>query len=118
DDAVANFGLWDLVAALQWVQRNIEQFGGDPDRVTMFGESSGAENILALMFAKPADGLFHRAILQSTAGYGLRRSPTLADEQDRSRKLADIMNIEGSETLAQLRLVQVNRQAQQIVRPG
>ena len=88
DDAVANFALWDLIASLQWVQQNIAKFGGDPGRVTMFGESSGAENILALMFAAGTDGLFHRAILESTAGYGLRRSPSLADEQQRGRDLA------------------------------
>ncbi|MGI9222206.1 MAG: carboxylesterase family protein, partial [Woeseiaceae bacterium] len=43
DEPVANFGYWDLIKSLHWIQGSIEQFGGDPDRVTMFGESAGAE---------------------------------------------------------------------------
>lgn len=70
-DALANFGLWDQVAGLQWIKKNINQFGGNPNMVTAFGESAGAQDILALMFAAPAKGLFHQAILQSNAGFGL-----------------------------------------------
>jgi para-nitrobenzyl esterase len=99
EDAVANFGLWDLVAALQWIQDNIQQFGGDPERVTLFGESAGSENILALMFSGAADGLFHRAALQSTAGYGISQ-PTLEDEQGRG---ADLMKAVGASSLRDLR---------------
>ncbi|MDH3265341.1 MAG: carboxylesterase family protein [Gammaproteobacteria bacterium] len=102
DEPVANFGLWDLVAALHWIQDNIRQFGGDPKRVTLFGESSGGENILALMFAKPAQGLFHRAILQSAANYGLSM-PTLNAEQQRGSELAAALGITGDGTLRQLR---------------
>ena len=66
DQAIApNCGLADLVLALHWVQTNIGAFGGDPGRVTMFGESAGAGAILHLMSAPAAAGLFHRAILQS-----------------------------------------------------
>lgn len=101
EDAVANFGLWDLVAALQWIQDNIQQFGGDPDRVTLFGESAGAENILALMMAEQAQELFHRGILQSTAGYGLSM-PTLNDEQERGMELSEIV---GASSIEQLRLI-------------
>jgi len=103
-DAAANFGLWDLVAALQWIQDNIAAFGGDPNRVTLFGESAGAENILALMFAKPAKGLFHRAILQSTSGYGLSMS-NIAAEQQRGVELADILSISEAGGLAELRAI-------------
>ena len=101
EDAVANFGLRDLVAALQWIQDHIQKFGGDPDRVTMFGESSGAENILALMFAEKAQGLFHRGILQSTAGYGLSM-PSLADETSRGARLGELL---AAESLQELRSV-------------
>ena len=91
DEPRANFGYWDLISSLQWIQDNIGAFGGDPNRVTLFGESAGAENILVLMFARAANGLFHRGVLQSSAGFGLVRMSTLADEQQRGRELADAL---------------------------
>lgn len=60
-----NYGQMDLVAALEWVQKNIEQFGGDPDNVTIFGESGGGRKTLSLMASPQGAGLFHRAISQS-----------------------------------------------------
>ena len=63
----ANNGLRDIVAALEWVQRNIASFGGDPANVTVFGESAGAIAITALMCAPSAEGLFARAFAQSSA---------------------------------------------------
>lgn len=65
NDATANFALLDMVMALQWVQENIATFGGDPDNVTIFGQSAGAFNIIALMATPQAKGLFHKAIAQS-----------------------------------------------------
>jgi len=61
----ANAGLLDLVAALQWVKQNIAQFGGDPDNVTIFGQSGGGGKVTSLMNAPSAKGLFQKAIVQS-----------------------------------------------------
>src|SRR5216684_9186843 len=63
--SAANVGMLDLVAVLEWVRDNIKTFGGDPDCVTIFGQSGGGGKVLALMAMPAAKGLFHRAIVQS-----------------------------------------------------
>ncbi|XP_078602871.1 fatty acyl-CoA hydrolase precursor, medium chain-like isoform X3 [Branchiostoma floridae x Branchiostoma japonicum] len=65
DDAPGNFGLLDQIKALEWVRGNIRNFGGDPDKVTIFGESAGGWSVSMLVMSPMATGLFHRAISQS-----------------------------------------------------
>ena len=68
DGAPANRGLLNQVAALQWVRDNIRAFGGDPDRVTVFGQSAGGGSVAALLAMPRAAGLFRRAVAQSVPG--------------------------------------------------
>ncbi|MCS2148154.1 carboxylesterase/lipase family protein [Scandinavium manionii] len=72
-ERVCNFSLLDQIAALKWVQENIAAFGGDSDNVTLFGESAGARSVLSLLASPKANGLFHKAIIQS--GYTLPDTP-------------------------------------------
>jgi para-nitrobenzyl esterase len=70
NEMLGNYGYMDQLAALQWVQRNIQAFGGDPANVTLFGESAGGASALALMTTPLARGLFQKVIVQSGGGRG------------------------------------------------
>jgi len=98
----ANFGVMDAIAALHWVQQNIARFGGDPKRVTIFGESAGAGMVANLMAMPSAKGLFIRAIGESSAWSTATVAPlsTLADAEQDGVKLADAV---GAKSLADLR---------------
>jgi para-nitrobenzyl esterase len=70
DQSSGNYMFLDMIAALEWVQRNVAVFGGDPDNVTIFGESGGGAKVSTLMASPLAKGLFHRAICESGSAIG------------------------------------------------
>jgi len=76
-----NYGLMDQQVALRWVQGNIRPFGGDPDNVTIAGQSSGGLSVLAHMISRGSRGLFHRAIVQS-GSFAMTQQSLAAAEAD------------------------------------
>lgn len=80
-----NYGNWDQIAMLRWLRDNIAAFGGDPQRIMLFGTSAGGGNICALISSPHARGLFHAAAMQSSVPTGCE-IPTLADVQERTGK--------------------------------
>ena len=97
-----NYGMMDAVQVLRWVQKNIAAFGGDPNRVTIDGESAGAILVAALVGSPEGKGLFKRAIAQSGAfmGISIGKTTTLAQAEQAGRKIAEDV---GASDLAALR---------------
>lgn len=86
-DQSMNFGLLDLIEGLKWVKANVSNFGGDPDRITLFGESAGGYNTSALMMSPLSEGLFEGAIIQSAgfSTYTLQEAETGPQTEDERR---------------------------------
>lgn len=105
-----NVGVMDIIAALEWIQDNIEAFGGDPDNVTVFGQSGGGAKVLALMTSPYAKGLFHKGIVQSgateTMGVTFASKEASASLTQRILGSLDITadNIEDIQTVSSARL--------------
>lgn len=97
-----NYGLLDQISALQWVRRNIDRFGGDPTRVTIFGESAGGMSVGSLIGSPLAKGLFQRAIMQSGTGTTLTQSR--AEGEAHGVKLAEAAGVVGTDATALARL--------------
>lgn len=103
DGLSGNYGLYDQIAALEWIRRNITAFGGDPDRVTIMGQSAGAGACLALSVSPMTDGLFRRVIIESgiiTGDWWNAVPPTQAEGEAYGLKF---MNEMGCSSLEELR---------------
>src|SRR5204862_1125799 len=102
----------DIIAALQWVRDNISKFGGDPNNVTIFGQSGGAGKVSTLMAMPPAKGLFHRAIIQS--GAALRGTPKDAATKSAEAFMAKV----GAKTVDQLQAMPMAQLIAVAIAPG
>src|SRR5215469_16980744 len=102
-------GTSDMIAALRWVREHIAAFGGDPDRVTVMGQSAGATSISRLLMLPEARPLFHRVIMQS-GGFG-RGAYTSAMASDRADQFLGLLGIDpqAGDALARLRAIEVPR---------
>lgn len=90
-EAPGNVGLLDQLLALKWVQRNIDSFGGDPDRVTLFGESAGAISVHAHIMSPMSEGLFKRGIMLSGTMYTIDTWDMVHESMVKGNKVANIV---------------------------
>jgi para-nitrobenzyl esterase len=109
-----NYGLLDMIAGLEWVKKNISAFGGDPNKVTIFGESAGGIAVSMLCASPQAKGLFHGAISQSGGSFGPSRITTFPGEN--MKRLADAENSgelyvksAGVSSIAELRKIEADK---------
>ncbi|MBN2239500.1 MAG: carboxylesterase family protein [Dehalococcoidales bacterium] len=98
-----NYLFLDLIESLKWIQNNIAAFGGDPDNVTIFGESGGGAKVSIMMSSPMAKGLFHRAICESGTSLAILGSAPLADIESNGEKLFNRLGIDSSDPLEQVR---------------
>ena len=113
ENVSGNYGLLDMISGLQWVKNNIAAFGGDPDKVTIFGESAGGIAVSMLSASPQAKDLFHGAISQSGGSFGPPRLTTYPGENMKTLKVAEnegvtYMERVGVSSIAELRAIKAN----------
>jgi para-nitrobenzyl esterase len=109
-----NYGILDMIAGLEWIQANISKFGGDPDKVTIFGESAGGIAVSMLAASPKAAGLFHGAISQSGGSFGPPRPTTFPGENMKRLQTAEEEGISfaqkaGVNSIAELRKIDADK---------
>ena len=109
-EPVGNYGTMDQIAVLKWVKRNIAAFGGNPNNVTIFGESAGGRSVNWLMTSEPARGLFHKAISQSAEQSPLRGTTEVRNGKPPLTEIsANYMKTLGVSSLKELRALPANK---------
>ena len=103
-DKTSNFGTLDIISALEWVNKNISLFKGNPNNITIFGESAGAHNVLSLLVSKNSKGLFHKAI--SMSGYTESISLKDAYKQDKQTSTSNYSSWEVVNKIANDKLIE------------
>lgn len=109
-----NYGILDMIAALQWIKKNIAAFGGDPDKVTIFGESAGGIAVSMLCASPLAKGLFQGAISESGGSFGPPRPVTFPGENMKRLHYAELAGVEyvrnaGVSSIAELRKIEADK---------
>ncbi len=108
-ESSGNYGILDMVAGLQWVQENIEKFGGDPEKVTIAGQSAGAFGVNYLCASPLAEGLFRSAIAESGASFYSRRGRPLLEKEVAESFGIEFMKELGTENINELRKVSADK---------
>lgn len=117
DAPLGNYALMDQIAALKWVKRNIASFGGDPDNMTLFGESAGGTDVLMLLAIPSARGLYEKAIIQSASRWA--SVPDLAMKETKGAELATEWGLPGDKaSLHALQALPLEKLGVKAIGPG